>query len=254
MDFTLRQYAELLKELKNRGYIFYRFADYASAEELKHPHVLLRHDVDRLPGRSMKMGEVEHELGAVATYFFRIVPASFRPSIMSALAGLGHEIGFHYEELSDTKGDAKAAWELFQKNIKAFKPFGELRSIAMHGRPFSAWDNRDLWQHYDYKTLGIEIEAYRDIDWSQYAYFTDVGRSWNHSLNRRDHATGARQIEGASQVTSTEELRALLEKDSGNLIISTHPERWSDSPLGWLQVLGTDAAINVAKAALRRGT
>ena len=36
-----------------------------------------------------------------ATYFFRTIPHTFKPETIKEIAGMGHEIGYHYENLSE---------------------------------------------------------------------------------------------------------------------------------------------------------
>ena len=62
--------------------------------------VILRHDVDTLPENSLKTAKLEHDLGIKGTYYFRIVRESYDEIIIKQIAGLGHEIGYHYENLS----------------------------------------------------------------------------------------------------------------------------------------------------------
>lgn len=61
--------------------------------------IILRHDVDCLPHFALQTALIEHELGIKGTYYFRVVPESFDLKIMQKIAGLGHEIGYHYEDV-----------------------------------------------------------------------------------------------------------------------------------------------------------
>ncbi|WP_269849870.1 hypothetical protein [Methanosarcina horonobensis] len=76
----------------------------------QHPErfVLLRHDVDRMPGRALATAQIEHELGIKATYYFRTSENVFKPDIIRQIRDMGHEIGYHYETLSEAKGDKKS--------------------------------------------------------------------------------------------------------------------------------------------------
>ena len=60
--------------------------------------LLLRHDVDTDVPRARRMWEIERELGAVGTYFFR--RATWNLPFMRELAANGYEVGYHYEELA----------------------------------------------------------------------------------------------------------------------------------------------------------
>ncbi len=249
MDFTHNTYRRLLETLQDQGYTFLTFRELARSNgSIGAPYVLLRHDVDRMPGRSQALAELESQEGVQSTYFFRTKPVSFSEAVIARIQALGHEIGYHYETLSDAKGDMELAWQLFAQEVKKFQRFGGVESIAMHGRPFSPWDNRALWERFDYRSLGIRLEAYVDIDWSQFLYLTDTGRSWNGKDNFRDHASGTPKLH---DIHTIKDIIKIIRGERPNLIISTHPERWTGSVAGWLQVLITDSAINILKRTLK---
>ena len=66
----------------------------------------------------------------------------------------------------------------------------------MHGSPTSRYDNRDIWQSYNYHDFDIIGEPYFDFIKSQINeangdmfYFTDTGRMWDgNEYNVRDKA------------------------------------------------------------------
>ena len=99
IDFTLSAYKQLISTLRSQGYFFQTFEEYIKNPKVK--VIILRHDVDRLPGNSLKTALLENELGIRATYFFRIVKASYDEDIIRQIAGMGHEVGYHYENLAE---------------------------------------------------------------------------------------------------------------------------------------------------------
>ena len=98
-DFTLTTYKKLLQELLANGYSFQTLQDFIQQPENK--TVILRHDVDRLPSNALVIAEIEKEAGIKASYYFRIVEESFDEDIIKKIAEMGHEIGYHYENLSE---------------------------------------------------------------------------------------------------------------------------------------------------------
>ena len=98
MDFTLSAYKQLISTLQSQCYFCQTLEEYI--QNPKDKVVILRHDVDRLPGNSLKTALLENELGIRATYFFRTIPQTFKPEIIKEIAEMGHEIGYHYENLS----------------------------------------------------------------------------------------------------------------------------------------------------------
>ena len=150
MDFTLTVYRQLLLALQASNYAFYTFEDWCDGRA-KDRCVILRHDVDLKAGHSLATARIEAALGIRASYYFRIVPQSNQPNLIRAIADLGHEIGYHYEDLSLFKGDVDQAIVHFQQQLDYFRTFYPVRTICMHGSPTSRYDNRDIWKKYDFK-------------------------------------------------------------------------------------------------------
>ena len=99
-DFTIIVYQQLLQKLLSNGYSFQIF-QYFSYMLSKGKTVILRHDVDRLPQNALRIAKIENEFEIKASYYFRIVKESYDENIMRQIADMGHEIGYHYENLSE---------------------------------------------------------------------------------------------------------------------------------------------------------
>jgi len=104
-DFTISIYKNLINTLKDQQYHFQTFGEFIENPESK--VIILRHDVDKLPENSLIFAQIQHKLGIKGSYFFRIVPQSFDEKIIKKIAELGHEIGYHYEDVSLTAGSMK---------------------------------------------------------------------------------------------------------------------------------------------------
>ena len=233
MDFTLKRYRALLRALKGRD-------------------VILRHDVDKRPGNSLRIARMEAEEGWKAVYYFRAVPCSWDEKIIREIAALGHEIGYHYECLTTCHGDLEAAWADFQKNLAALRKIAPVRSICMHGSPRSPWDSRDLWKHYDYKSLGIESEPYLDTDFSATFYLTDTGRRWDGwEASVRDKIPHWQEVwekQGLVYHTTRDILRAAADGSlPRQLMLTTHPQRWEPFGLRWMEEFLLQRAKNLVK-------
>jgi len=61
---------------------------------------------------------LENELGIKSVYYFRIVAQSYNENIIKQIADLGHEIGYHYEDLSSCHGVYENAIKRFDKNLQ----------------------------------------------------------------------------------------------------------------------------------------
>jgi hypothetical protein len=207
---------------------------------------VLRHDVDRLPGNALKMAQIENELGLRASYFFRITRHVWNPEIVKNIVALGHELSYHYENLSFCKGNSELAIKNFTENLAILRQYYPTKTICMHGSPASKWDNRKLWEKYNYRDYGIIAEPYFDIDYSKVFYITDTGRGWNKkNVNIRDNVVSAYNIyiESASHLIILAE-QGLLPKQ---IIINTHPHRWFNFGLGWIWELISQNLKNIIK-------
>jgi hypothetical protein len=208
--------------------------------------VILRHDVDRLPQNSLIMAKIEAEFGIKGSYYFRIVKESNRPEIIKQITELGHEIGYHYEDLTTAKGDANKAFEFFQKHLHYFQQYYPVRTICMHGSPMSKYDSRDIWKHFDYKELDIIGEPYFDVDYHKVFYITDTGRNWNKaSSSVRDKVQSGFNI----NISSTDHIIKLAQnkKLPSQIMITLHPQRWTNNPLLWTKELILQNIKNIIK-------
>lgn len=230
-DFTLKQYHDLVVALQHSGMPF-----------------VLRHDVDKRPDHSLATAQMEAALGVKAVYYFRIVPESNDPDIIRAIAALGHEIGYHYEDLSLANGDKQEAIRLFEDHLAYFRTYYPVHRICMHGAPTSQYDGRDLWKEggYDYHAYGIDYEPYFDEDYSKTLYLTDTGRRWDGwKVSVRDKVSEQERWcrEGLVFHSTPDIIRWLqtLNDKPGHgverMLITTHPQRWTDRCGEWCKEL-----------------
>jgi len=262
MDFTLNKYAQLVKALKGAGYEFLTFEQYIKQQShsddsspLPAKFVILRHDVDLKANNSLQTAIVEHSQGAKAVYYFRVIPESNQPEIIKEIASLGHEIGYHYEDMSICGGDTEKAYEHFKKQLEYFRTFYPVKTICMHGAPTSQYDGKDLWKKYNYKELGIIGEPYFDIDFSKMFYLTDTGRMWDgYKVSVRDKIEGHQERWNAAGLTyhTTDEVIKAINAGTlpQKLMITTHPQRWTDNKTQWLKEWALQTAKNLIKYCL----
>jgi hypothetical protein len=244
-DFTLKIYFELLNKLLLSKYNFESFFQHCTFNNsLK--KVILRHDVDRIPLNSVKTAQIECSLGIKGTYYFRIVPQSFDLNIMTKIAELGHEIGYHYEDVDLVLSNSKelrtknqgqiidAAFESFCKNLKLFRQNFDIKTICMHGSPLAKRDNKIIWQKYNYRDLEIIGEPYLDLNFNEFAYLTDTGRRWNgDKFSIRDKVKSKYHFD----FKSTYDIIDGINKLPDQIMFTIHPQRWNDNPLLWLKEL-----------------
>lgn len=246
MDFTIKKYKELILVLKDAGYEFVTYAEYCEgfrADKL----VVMRHDVDRSVERARRLAEVENEMGVKASYYFR---EKFIGDDVVCIASLGHEVGYHYEELVTEKGDVERAYVRFMRNVCALRELVDVKTITMHGAPTSRFDSKDMWRVYDYKKLGLIGEPQFDVDWNDMFYLTDTGRSWN-GVSRRDKVLDFKLIweeKGWIYEKTDDVIRALKEGSFPNrVMMTTHPQRWADNMCEWIKEFVMQGIKNLVK-------
>jgi len=101
-DFTLEIYKQLISELKKAGYSFQRVEDFIQKPVDR--VVVLRHDVDLRKWAAIRLAKYEASIDIKSTYYFRIGQQSYSPIIIKQIVDLGHEIGYHYEDLASCNG------------------------------------------------------------------------------------------------------------------------------------------------------
>jgi len=250
-DFTVKKYTQLLDALKGTGHAFQTFEQFLTKPDAR--VIVLRHDVDKLPQNSLRTAKIEHGLGIRGVYNFRSVWESWDEEIIKEIHSLGHEIGYHYEELAEFQGDADKAFEGFKSNLNRLRKLVPVSTITMHGSPRSRHDSRDLWKKFDYRELDLIGEPYFDIDFSKVLYLTDTGRRWDgFRVNVRDKVDTTMYDALAKKgypIRSTDDIiRAATENAlPDRIMINFHPQRWHTNPFLWTGQLVFQNLKNVVK-------
>lgn len=250
-DFTLSIYQKLLESAIEAGYELTSFEDFIQNHDGKKKTFILRHDVDKLPLNSVDTARVQADLGVKGTYFFRVVKESYDPKAIEAIRELGHEIGYHYEDMALCHGDYQMAIAHFEKWLNKFREFYPVKTICMHGSPMSRWDNRDLWKKYDYRKYNIIAEPYYDVDFDKVFYITDTGRRWDGGRESiRDKVDSGFDL----SFSSTQQLIDAFRQDQMPKVImhTIHPQRWTNNSIIWMKEFVAQNLKNQVKAVLLR--
>lgn len=245
MDFTLKIYRKLLETLQAQGYQFLTFEQYCTSisrfTDSPKKYIILRHDVDLKAENSVETAKIEHSLGIKASYYFRVVPDSDKPDCIKAIANMGHEIGYHYEDMSLCGGDPQKAVAHFSEKLAYFRTYYPVKTICMHGAPTSQYDSKDIWQFASYKKdFDLIGEPYFDVDFSDLFYLTDTGRRWDgYKVSVRDKIPTYQDIWSANGWVykhTDDIIRACNNATLPNrIMITTHPQRWTDNKLKGMQ-------------------
>ncbi|MEM7486573.1 MAG: hypothetical protein AAF348_15300 [Bacteroidota bacterium] len=244
MDFTVEIYTELLQSLIDKNYTFKTFEEFVEFQGEK--TIVLRHDVDLLPHNSLTFARIQSDFGIKGTYYFRAVPESWDEEIILEISSLGHEIGYHYECLTTTKGSFEKGIQDFKRNLDKLRTLAPVSTICMHGSPMSKYDSKDLWNHYNYREYGIIAEPYFDVDYNTVFYITDTGRKWDgNGVSVRDKVQTAME----QRYRTTFEIIDAIDADyfPKKAMFTFHPQRWSDNMLLWSKELVLQNVKNVVK-------
>jgi len=251
-EFTFDAYERLLETIEEAGHEALTVREYLGWGERPERFVVLRHDVDRKEENAAVMAELEADRGVSSTYYLRT--STFSPALAERLVGLGHEVGYHYEDYVKAHGDLARAHRLFGANLRWFRRDVDVDTVCMHGNPLSPHDNRDMWTDPDapgfaaYDLLG---EAYLSMDFADVTYFSDTGRTWlDGPLKIKDHTMG----EGEKTVSAdgTSDLVELFRDGAiDRACLLAHPERWAGSLPELVVARSKDRAINLVKRGIQ---
>ncbi len=254
MDFTLNTYRQLLQSLIKKGYTFLTFNEFLTTQKKNTKIVVLRHDVDLLPQNSLKFAKIQAVLGIKGTYYFRAIPESWDKNIIKEIDALGHEIGYHYENMDTCNGDIDKAWDDFRCHLYKLRKLVEVKTICMHGSPRSKFDNKELWDKYDYRSLEIIGEPYYDINFDEVFYLTDTGRRWDGwKTSVRDKVSQQKNwIKQGLVFHSTNDIIKALNNSQlhDKVMFTMHPQRWSEGGIPWIKELLLQTIKNQIKKVL----
>lgn len=234
MDFTVIKYQALLSSLVKCGYSFQTFEQFVQLP--KDRSIILRHDVDLLPTNSLTFAKIQAAQNIKGVYYFRAVPESWDENVIKEIASLGHEIGYHYECLTTSKGDFEKGIKDFETNLTALRKLAHVTTICMHGSPLSRYDSKDLWGKYDYKDFGILGEPYFDVDFKKVFYITDTGRQWDgDKVSVRDKVNSGFDLvfHSTDEIIDAADNHLLPQQ----IMFTFHPQRWTDKKSLWYKEL-----------------
>lgn len=247
LDFTFTKYGELCKTILKSDYSILTVKKYLSlSRKLPNRFIILRHDVDLKPERSVAVAKLESEFGIKSTYYFRITREVYRPQLIKEIADLGHEIGYHYEVVDKAKGDYTRAIKIFEHELNLLRGICKIETICMHGRSWTPWNNRLIWNYYDFKKFGIRGEVYLSINYIDIAYFSDTARTWSNKYKIKDLVSTTTTLK--TQIKTTDELIAIIKNNVfDKIMILMHPDVWSSNLIQWFRDLTIQSIKNLGK-------
>lgn len=256
-DFTIDQYTKLINALDDLGFTFLTFREWIERnDDLPSKTVILRHDIDKKIENAFAFAEIEKKLNVKSTFYIKMNRRLYQPKKIIDIANFSHEIGYHYADFVDSNGNSEVAINLFRDNLDELRKVVPIATIAMDGSPLSRFDNRNLWNHYNYRDYDIIGEPYFDFINSNVNnpegnrfYFTDTAGMWDgDKYNVRDKAVKSSSANKV-KVHTTDDLIHFLttHPNAKEVMINTHPQRWTDNKIEWLSEYLTQKAKNIVK-------
>ncbi len=249
-DFTLNSYQTLLESFQNKEYTFFNLEDFIKQKSNK--SIFLRHDVDRYTDRVEKFAKLEKTLGIKSTFYFRPPKKPEHHKIIESVIQNGHEIGYHYNDLAENKGNFSLAKESFSKTLAKLQALGAVKSVCMHGNALSSVNNLDLWKKAAFSEFGLSGDPYLMINHNLTLYLTDTGRTWNRSrFSKWDKVNSSLHY----HPSSTKNIINDIKKDTlpaTQIHLCIHPQHYHDNPLKWTAYCLSQSLKNQIKAMMIR--
>lgn len=225
-DFSYSMYSALVSALKRQGYRFQTVEEYITNPGKR--VAILRHDIDVWAGSALPLAEIEQKAGVSASYYFRRNRLTYNIDVIKKIHKMGHEIGYHYEDLALCNGDMQKAKQSFVTHLSLFRKNFPIKTVCMHGSSSSPFDNRDIWSKMKFSDYNIIGEPYLSIDYSRVMYYTDTGQRWDgDKISLRDRVKTQKEYRGKSTIG----LINSINQSSGSMLITTHPEYWTGNTL-----------------------
>ncbi len=244
-DFTLHTYGKLCEAIVRSNYKALTFRDYLREKPSSGGIIILRHDIDENARFALDLAKVEHDHGLKASYYFRNREKVFVPRIMDEIISYGHEIGYHYETLDQCNGNVELAIKKFAEDLEYFRKRYDVKTVCMHGNPMSKYDNRDIWKKCSLADFNLMGEPYLSLDYKDFMYFSDSGRSWSQEKYKIKDTIKDRTV---LSVKNTFELISLIDQSyPANICVLTHPERWNSNAKDYLARYAKDTTFKAGK-------
>lgn len=225
--FTRAAYAGLVDAIRDGGYETLTVREYLSPGRLPERFVVLRHDVDRKPGRAEALAGLEADLGVSASYYFH--PSAFRETRAERVEDLGHEVGYHYDDVATARGDRQTARALFANNLRVFRRACDVDTVSPHAAALSPHDNASLWERGPaFEEFGLLGDADRSVDYVDLSFFSDAGHTFRERPADRARALGERD-QVATADTPGDLAARFREGAVDRACLLTHPRRWTNS-------------------------
>ncbi len=234
MIFIYKKWDDFCKKLHNKGIHSIPARDVCAETS---NYLVLKHDVETDVARAYALAQIEQEYGHKGSYYVQAYllgdPANVK--LLLQMQEMGHEISYHYDVMDSCKGDLEKAIAEFDANKKKFEANGfMLETLCQHGNPIvervGYTSNRDFFRSQKVQSLYPQLSDimvnFKAMHQTEYTYYSDAGRQFKMIYDPLTNDI----VNSDDRNVIYPDLDAVLASfDGQNVIISTHPHRWTNS-------------------------
>ena len=200
--------------------------------------IILKHDVETNPIKSLKMAKIESKYGHKGSYYVQayLLNNIKNIDILKKISELGHEVSYHHDVMDSNSGDMISADIEFFENLNKFRLHGfEIKTVCQHGNPVikrqNYYSNRDFFRNNNiaekYNDIAEIMWNFKEKSGYDYIYVSDSGYNWQIIYNPENNDI-TNSDDKNIQIGEINNLVNII-KEEKNIVISTHPHRWQSN-------------------------
>ena len=235
MVFNYKKWDEFCKCLRDNNMVSIPACKVKNNEKR---YIVLKHDVETNVSRALQLAKIEHKYGHKGSYYVQAYLMDDKKNIamLKQMKAMGHEISYHYDVMDSNKGDLDKAIQEFEKNKSVFEKNGfNIITVCQHGNPvverIGYTSNRDFFRSQRVKELYPDIADimvdYKTMYNTDYTYYSDAGRKFKSIYDPINNDIVNSDDKNIKYNDLKEVFKAIQKNE--NVIISTHPHRWTKS-------------------------
>ena len=257
MIFVYKKWDDFCKKLQENGIHSIPAKDVRAETQ---NYLVLKHDVETNVARAYALAKIEQKYGHKGSYYVQayLLDNSENVQMLIQMQEMGHEISYHYDVMDSCKGELDKAILEFDANKKKFENNGfKLETLCQHGNPIvdrvGYTSNRDFFRskkvqerYSDLSDIMVNFKAVRGTD---YTYYSDAGRQFKMIFDPLTNDI----VNSDDQNVIYPDLNAIFSSfGEQNVIISTHPHRWTKSAaIYWVKTLAFKMIKAIAKVLVK---
>ena len=182
--FSFAYLRHMLAECQRAGY---RLSSFEKFDQSCPKTIILRHDVDYTLAGVLDIAEIEAELGATASFLFRVHADSYNLFacgayvLISRLLAMGHEVGLHFEAMNVGRALGLYPPDLLRKEKAVLEQVvgRKLLTCSEHRNVSNMVHNTPLYHEtWDPCDAGFTFYTMADAYFKQMKYLSDTNAQW----------------------------------------------------------------------------